>query len=97
MVGKNNTQKMLAYFFRYPTKEIHLRELSREMKLSMPAILSAVKKLKKESLVQVKKGRALTTVKANLENKEFTRLKKVYNLINYSPAWLVFAGTLRQA
>ncbi len=44
MIEKNNTYKVLEFFFTYPTKEIHLRELSRQLKLSMPPILSAVKK-----------------------------------------------------
>ncbi len=80
MIEKNNTWKILRFFFVSPLKEVHLRELSREMGLSMPAVLSAVKKIKKENLVLVKKGIALTTVKANLEFKGFKWLKRAYNL-----------------
>lgn len=80
MVEKNNTQRLLGFFFTFPLREIHLRELSREMKLSMPAIIAAVNKLKKERLVIVTKGKALTDVKANVEDENFIRLKRVDNL-----------------
>ena len=80
MIEKNNTQKMLELFFRYPTKLFHLRELSRELKLSMPAIIAAVKKLKKENLTTVKRSRVLTIVSANIEHQLFTRLKRIYNM-----------------
>jgi len=80
MVEKNNTQKILEYFFDCPTMSIHLRELSRQMELSMPAILAGIKKLAKEQLITITKGKALTTVTANAESPFFTRLKKVSNL-----------------
>lgn len=80
MVKKNNTQKVLAYFFTFPTQEIHLRELSRIMKLSMPAIISTISALRREQLVVVKRGRVLTTVKACGDNPLFTRLKRAQNL-----------------
>lgn len=80
MIEKNSVQKVLAFFFRFPTKETYLRELSRMLGLSMPTILGAVKKLKQEDLVQVKRGKALTTVKANMENQSFIRMKRVHNL-----------------
>jgi predicted nucleotidyltransferase len=80
MVEKNNTQRVLRHFFTYPTESIHLRELSRQLKLSMPAILAAVKKLAKEQLIIMKKTIALTTVEANSESVQFVRLKRVDNL-----------------
>ena len=89
MIDKNSTMKILEYFFDYPTKEIHLRELSRELKLSLPTVLKAVSKLKKENLIDVKKGRAVTIVKANLENKNFQRLKRASNLTKLYSCGLV--------
>src|SRR3989338_9228307 len=89
MVEKNNIQKVLSYFFMFPTREIHLRELSRIIKLSMPAILSAVNQLKREQLVEVRKGRVLTIVKARNENTLFVRLKRLHNLENLYLSGLV--------
>ncbi len=80
MIEKSNTQRVMDFFFKNPTREVYLRELSREMKLSMPAIVFAIKNLKREGLVFVNKTKALTKVKANIENKEFIRLKRLSNL-----------------
>jgi len=80
MIEKNNIQKILETFFKFPTRVFYLRELSRELKLSMPTILNAIKKLKKEDLVVIKKSKAITMISANLENQLFTRLKRIYNL-----------------
>jgi len=54
MIEKNNTWKILEFFFYYPTTEIHLRELARRMKLSMPAIIFAVEKLARENFIIIK-------------------------------------------
>lgn len=80
MIEKNNTQKALGLFFRHPTRTFHLREMSRELGISMPAVLSAVGKLKKEGLLLVEKTTALTVVKASTENPLFSRLKRAHNL-----------------
>lgn len=80
MIENNNTLRVLGWFFNFPTSETYLRELSREMKLSMPAIIAAVNKLQKENLVIVQRKKALTTVKANLDCKMFLNLKRVNNL-----------------
>jgi predicted nucleotidyltransferase len=80
MIEKSTIETIIAYFFIHPTEEIHLRELSRRLQLSMPTILSFVKILEKKGLILVHKGIALTTVKANVENKKFVRAKRVYNL-----------------
>ncbi len=80
MIEKSTTWQILEYFFICPTQEIHLRELSREVKISMPTLLLCLKKLEKESLVEIKRGKALTLVRACLENTLFIRLKRVFNL-----------------
>ena len=80
MIGKNNTQETMEFFFKNPTREVYLRELSRELNLSMPTILAAIEKLRKVQLVIVTKEKAFTNVKANLENKNFFRLKRLSNI-----------------
>lgn len=80
MIEKNNTQRLWAHFCQHPTSETHLRELARQLTLSMPAIIAAVEKLKRENLITVRKTRPLTLVKANLENKKFVQLKRICNL-----------------
>jgi len=80
MIEKNTTQTTLEYFFTYPLREIHLRELTRKLSTSLPTVLITIKKLSKERLVVVTKGRAITTVKANLDSVLFFRLKRISNL-----------------
>ena len=80
MIEKNNEQKVLEYFFDNPTTKTHLRQLSRETKLTMPTIVEKTKKLEKKGLLIIKKSIALTIVEANTENPAFTRLKRINNI-----------------
>ena len=80
MIEKNTIQRILAYFFEHPTQEIHLRELARQVDVSLPSVLEAIKKLRKEALVIVTKKIAFTLVKANAEYTRFIRLKRISNL-----------------
>lgn len=80
MIEKSTTWKVLEIFFENPTREFHLRELSRLLKLSMPTIISATDKLAKEKLIIKTKGKVLTKVEADRENTNFSRYKRIYNL-----------------
>ena len=80
MIEKSTIQKVLAAFFENPSREFHLRELSRLLKLSMPTIISATDNLAKEKLIIKEKGKVITKVMANRENINFTRHKRLYNL-----------------
>ena len=80
MIEKNTTQLILTHFFDFPTASIHLRELSRKTGFSMPTILSAIDKLRKENLVTIKKERAWTMLEANAQDKGFIRSKRLHNL-----------------
>ena len=80
MIDKSTIQKILSIFFEDPTTEYHLRELSRITKFSMPTIISSTDILAKKKLIIKKKGKVLTTVKANRESTEFTRNKRINNL-----------------
>jgi len=46
----------------------------------MPTILSSTNLLSKEGLVIKEKGKVVTSIKANVENINFTRLKRIYNI-----------------
>ena len=80
MIEKSTIQKVLAAFFENPSRDFHLRELSRLIKLSMPTIISATDKLVKEKLIIKEKGKVITKVMANREHINFTRYKRIYNL-----------------
>ena len=80
MIEKSTIQKVLAIFFENPSREFHLRELSRLLKLSMPTIISATDNLAKEKLIIKEKGKVITKVMAKRDNIDFTRLKRLHNL-----------------
>lgn len=80
MIEKSTSQKVLEVFFENPSREFHLRELSRLLKLSMPTIISTTDKLAKERLIIKEKGKVTTKVMANRDNIDFTRLKRLHNL-----------------
>lgn len=79
MIEKSTIERVEEHFFTYPTTVIHLRELSRQLKLSMPTILAAIKKLEKEQLISIDRSGPLTLVRAN-HTSQFIRRKRVYNL-----------------
>ncbi len=80
MIGKSTRDKVLEFFFRSPSKETHLRELSRLLKLSMPTIISVTDDLAKEKLIiKIKRG-FITKMQANMESVGFIRKKRMYNL-----------------
>ena len=80
MIEKSTINKVLAVFFESPSKEFHLRELSRLLKLSMPTIISVTDKLAKEKLIIKEKGKVITKVTANRDNIDFARRKRLHNL-----------------
>src|SRR3989338_445112 len=80
MIEKSTIERILAVFFENPSREFHLRELSRLLKLSMPTIISATDTLSKEKLITKIKEKVVTKVLANRENTSFLRWKRIYNL-----------------
>ena len=80
MIEKSTVQRVLEIFFDNPSREFHLRELSRLLKLSMPTIISTTDKLVKEKLIIKEKGKVITKVMANRGYIDFARLKRLHNL-----------------
>jgi len=80
MIEESTTKRVLAIFFDNPTKQFHLRELSRTARLSLPTIILSTEKLTREKLIVKKKGKVVTQVHAQRENTDFIRKKRVYNL-----------------
>ena len=80
MIEKSTIEKVLEYFLDNPSKEVHLRELSRLLNLSMPTIILATNTLSKEGMITKTKSKVVTKVQANRENINFPRQKRVHNL-----------------
>ena len=80
MIEKSTIRVVLEAFFENPSREFHLRELSRLLKLSMPTIISTTDILSNEKLIIKVKGKVITKVSANRENADFARYKRLHNL-----------------
>lgn len=89
MIGKSTTEIVLEFFFENPSREFHLRELSRLLKLSMPTIISVTDALAEGNLIAKKKGKVMTTVAANREHIKFVQGKRVYNLKQFYASGLL--------
>jgi predicted nucleotidyltransferase len=90
MIKKSTIEQVLEYFFTYPTTRVHLRELARQLHLSMPTIITATSKLAQEKLITIERTRALTIVRAT-HTKQFTRRKRISNLAQLYESGLIDA------
>jgi predicted nucleotidyltransferase len=79
MKNTDTKEKVLELLFDFPTTRLHIREISRILKISAPAISKAIKELEKEELI-ISNKKVLYEIKANLENPKFKQLKRVNNL-----------------
>jgi predicted nucleotidyltransferase len=73
----NKHLDILDYLFTYPRKEIHVRELAREINMSHTWVNKIVHDL--DEFIHIKKG-ILTTIKAKSESKLFIKYKRIHNL-----------------
>ncbi len=79
MLEKNNINKILGIFFDSPTKEFHMRELSRKAGISTPTVLIVIEYLKRRNLVAVHRKGNLKIAKAS-GSVDFIRSKRVANI-----------------
>lgn len=82
MLIESNSQKFLSTIFKYPTKGLTVREVARLIKVSPPTASSLAKNLEKRELIRIKKERVQYKVFGNLENENFRKLKRIYNIFS---------------
>lgn len=78
MKNTDTKDRILDFLFDFPTKKFNLREISRILKISPPAVSNAIKSLAKEKLIEIERKFALE-ITANRTDK-FTQNKRVHNL-----------------
>jgi len=88
MIGKNNILKIMDFFFKFPERKFHLRELERLTKLSLPAVKEITQKLEKEGLLKSKKEKMVKNFYA-ARNQKFIRLKRLYNIYSLFSVGLI--------
>ncbi len=90
MITKDNNLKVMKVFFENPSKDFHLRQLSRITGISLGGILKIVPRLKKEKLLISKKERNVELVSPNFEGR-FTLFKRLYNIQSLYDSNLIVA------
>jgi len=85
---KQNSWKVLAFFFDNPRLELHLREIARRLKMSPSTVLRLLAALEKEGLVAKRKETNATYFKAS-EGSAFSALKVAYTLSKIRAAGVV--------
>ena len=82
-------KNLIEFFFKNPYIEIHLRDLSRRLKLSPYATKIYVDYLIKNKLILEDKRANLRYLKANMQNILFRKLKLVYSISLISKSGLL--------
>ena len=76
MIENYSRYRVLKEFFKNPTRNLQMREISRNTKISQPSIIQHLKALIKEGLVIRTEEGLYPSYKANHENKKFKSYKK---------------------
>lgn len=106
MKRKDTKELIKEFYFLNPTIKLRVRELERELSLSLPSVIFAVKKLVEEDLLQIIKIGSVIFYGANRSNKHYIFEKKLFNLkqiytsgliedlkFNYSNSTVVLFGS----
>ncbi|MBI4163451.1 MAG: nucleotidyltransferase domain-containing protein [Candidatus Aenigmarchaeota archaeon] len=88
MLLKNNSLRIAEWFFKYPGKTYHIREISRMTKLSTTGVVRAIGELKKEGILVSKKERNAELVNPNFEGR-FVLSKRLYNIYSLYDSGLI--------
>lgn len=80
MLNNTNKERILAFFFRFPTQKVHARGLARLLRISAPTVSTAVAALVREGFLLRKKTKVMDEISANLDSEKFRTIKRVYNL-----------------
>ncbi len=78
----NTAWKVLIPIFQYPLRGLSAREIARMAGISHTATLKILKRFETEGIVKIEKRGKLWLVTAAVDNPEFIKLKKLYNLLS---------------
>jgi predicted nucleotidyltransferase len=93
MLQKSSTYKVLTVFFTKPTKTHYLMEISRSISIAHTVVKNNLNILVKEEIItesEEKKGsRIFPIYKANINNKNYRRQKRLHNLTTILESGLI--------
>jgi len=76
----NNTTRIEKEIFENPTYRFHIRELARKTKLNPNTIINLSRKLSKKGIIKKERIKNLVGIYANVDNKNFLRKKRLFNI-----------------
>ena len=88
MITKDNNIKVMEFFYKFPYRSFHIRELARLTKLSSSGIIKIVRKLKKEHLLISKRNKIIEEIKPDF-NGRFLLVKRLYNIYSLNESGLL--------
>lgn len=93
MLQKSTRQKILEIFYRNPTTNHYLKQISRDAQIAHTSVKKHLEELEKKNLITktiIKQAsRNYPHYQANLENKEFKQLKRLNNQKNIVDSGLI--------
>lgn len=76
----NTAEEVLAFFFRHPTEEVHIRGLANVTDIPYSSVRNALATLEEEELVEKREESKMTFYAANRDDRRFRRRKQLHNL-----------------
>jgi len=80
MITKSIKKEIMEYFFINPNKKYRVREIERELSLSLPSVIRYCKELVQEEILEKINLGAVVFYTANKANKLYLLEKKMFNL-----------------
>lgn len=88
MITKDNNLRIMEWFFKFPYKTFHIRELARLTGLSSTGVIKIVRRLKRERLLVAKKAKHLEEIKPDFDGR-FLLIKRLYNIYSLYDSGLI--------
>lgn len=89
MRTKNIKSTIKDYFFQNPTKKLRVRQIERELELSLPSVIRYVKELEKEGLIKKEQTAGISLFSADRDSEKYKLEKKHYNIMQLYKTGLV--------
>jgi len=89
MIQKCSNQRIFAAFAENPTKQFHVRELSRIINLAPTSINIHLKDLEKNNMIIKEKTGLYPSYKANFDDEDFRFYKRLHNLAQLKESGLI--------
>ena len=80
MIRKNIKEKIMEYFFIYPTARLRVREIERILELPVPSVIRYCKELEEDGILNKVKTGSVSFYTSDRTNEKFLREKRSFNI-----------------